>query len=156
MTQAEKFDPYTFLAQLRLGKEGDANHAKRANLDAPISTNSTTSTGQPPKSEIAARPEDAAIQPFSPSSRMVRAEGRKTVVGRGKEPGFPGSQKSDVEAYAEALRLHGPCGYGGIAAALGWGVGRASVAEIELRKAGRIVYPDKTGRGWLVEKGEPE
>lgn len=156
VTRAEKFDPYAFLEKLRLEKERDANHAKRANLNVPISTNSTTSTGLPPKSEIDTPPEGGAIRPADPSSRMAGAEERKTAAGRGKEPGSPGSRKSDEEAYADALRLHGPCGYGGIAAALGWGAGRASVAEIELRKAGRIVYPDKTGRGWLVEKGEPK
>lgn len=156
MTQAAKFDPYAFLEKLRSEEAGDANHAKRANLDVPISTNSTTSTGLPPKPEINVRLKGGAIQPANPSSRIVRAEGRKTAATRDKEPGFPGSRKSDVEAYADALGLHGPCGYGGIAVALGWGAGRASVAEIELRKAGRIVYPDKTGRGWLVEKEEPE
>ena len=155
MTQAAKFDPYAFLEKLRLEREGDASHAKRANLDAPISTNSTTSTGHPPKSEIATLPECGTIQPAGPLSRLAW-KGPKPAAGRTSEPECPGAGRSDAEAYADALRLHGPCGYGGIAAALGWGAGRASVAEIELRKADRIVYPDKTGRGWLVEKGEPE
>lgn len=64
-------------------------------------------------------------------------------------------QPGDVEAYADALRLHGPCGYGGIASALGWGMSRASAAEAELRKAGRIAY-DKTGRGTLIEEGRTD
>lgn len=156
MTQPAKFDPYALLEKLRLEKEGDANHAKRANLDIPISTNSTNSTVLPPKSEITAHLQGGVIQPINSSPRIVRAVGRKTAAGREKEPREPGSRKSDVEAYADALRVHGPCGYGGIAAALGWGAGRASVAEIQLRTAGRIVYPDKTGRGWLIEKGGPE
>lgn len=156
MTQPAKFDPYAFLEKLRLEKDDDANHAKRANLVIPFSTNSTNSTGLPPKSEVTAHLRVGVVQPINSSSRIVRVEGQKTAAGREKEPGEPGSRKSDVEAYADALRLHGPCGYGGIAAALGWGAGRASVAEIQLRKAERIVYPDKTGRGWLVEKGGPE
>lgn len=153
--QATKFDPYAFLEKLRSDEGGDANHAQGAKRDNSISTNSTTSTGLPPNAEIAALPKDGAIQPTDLPTGMAAKEARRTAAGRNKEPGFPGSRKSDAETYADALRLHGPCGYGGIAAALGWGAGRASVAEIELRKAGRIVYPDKTGRGWLVEKGEP-
>lgn len=156
MPQAGKFDPYALLAQLRLEDERDANQANCANLGTTISTISANSTRQPTQSEITARPADAAKKPASPSSRMLRAEGRKTAVSGGKEPILPGSRKSDVEVYADALRLHGPSGYGGLAAVLGWGVGRASLAEIELRKTGRIIYPDKTGRGCLAGEGEPE
>ncbi|RVG89295.1 hypothetical protein [Sinorhizobium meliloti] len=57
-----------------------------------------------------------------------------------------------MEAYAQALRQHGPCGYGPMARVLGWEMTRTGQAEDALRKAGRIVY-DRTGRGWLVEKG---
>lgn len=56
----------------------------------------------------------------------------------------------DVEAYAEALREIGPCGYGVVAVFLGWGATRAGRAETELRMSGRIVY-DATGRGRLRE-----
>jgi len=152
VTQAAKFDPYAFLENLRSEEGGDANHAKRDNLDALTSTNSTISTGLPPKSEVVTLPEGGAIQPAA----LPRLERPKPVAGRTSEPECSGVGKSDAEAYANALRLHGPCGYGAIAAALGWGAGRASVAEIELRKAGRIVYPDKTGRGWLVKKAGVE
>lgn len=153
MRKAEKFDPYALLEKLQMEKGGGANYAKRANLDAQISTNSTISTERLPESDIAAPPECGTIQPAVPTFCLAPPV-PKPVVSRTSERACLGAGKGDAEAYADALRLHGPCGYGGIATALGWGAGRASVAEIELRKAGRIVYPDKTGRGWLVEKGE--
>lgn len=56
----------------------------------------------------------------------------------------------DAEAYVEALRQVGPCGYGVVATFLGWGATRAGNAEMELRLAGRIVY-DSSGRGKLTE-----
>lgn len=59
------------------------------------------------------------------------------------------SPKSDTELYADALWKIEPCGYGPVAVFLGWGAGRASAAECELRQAGRIAY-DHTGRGRLV------
>ncbi len=62
-------------------------------------------------------------------------------------------QPGDAWAYAKALRHEGPCGYGAIATTLGWSASRASAAESELRKAGRIQY-DHTGRGTVVEIGE--
>ncbi|MCO5083865.1 MAG: hypothetical protein M9955_19685 [Rhizobiaceae bacterium] len=59
-------------------------------------------------------------------------------------------QKSDAELYAEALRRIQPCGYGPVAAFLGWGMTRAANAETVLREAGRIRY-DHTGRGVFVD-----
>jgi hypothetical protein len=58
--------------------------------------------------------------------------------------------KSDAELYAGALRRIQPCGYGPVAAFLGWGMTRAANAETVLREAGRIRY-DHTGRGVFVD-----
>lgn len=66
------------------------------------------------------------------------------------EAGQAISPKTDAEAYADALREIGPCGYGPIAVYLGWGATKAGQVEVELRQAGRIIY-DNTGRGRLVE-----
>jgi len=60
------------------------------------------------------------------------------------------AHKSDAELYAGALRRIQPCGYGPVAAFLGWGMTRAANAETVLREAGRIRY-DHTGRGVFVD-----
>jgi hypothetical protein len=62
--------------------------------------------------------------------------------------------RSDAELYAEALRQIQPCGYGPIAAFLGWGMTRAANAEAALREAGSIKY-DRTGRGEFVGRPIP-
>jgi hypothetical protein len=151
VTPTAKFDPYDFLEKLRSGEGGHANHAKRANSHKTASTNSTISTGLPPKSEIASPPDGETIRLGALPSRFVREEEAEPVAGRALQTKYSGAEQRDLEAYADALRLHGPCGYGVIASALGWGAGRAGAAEIELRKAGRLNYPDKTGRGRLVK-----
>lgn len=74
---------------------------------------------------------------------------------RDRNPSASGSSSqvaSDEETYAVALRTHGPCGYGVVAQVLGWGATRAGQVEESLRLQGRLAY-DRTGRGWLVERG---
>ncbi|MCO5139284.1 MULTISPECIES: hypothetical protein [unclassified Shinella] len=62
--------------------------------------------------------------------------------------------KTDAELYIDALRIIGPCGYGGVGSFLGWGMTRAGQVEEEVRKAGLIRY-DRTGRATVVEAGKP-
>lgn len=83
----------------------------------------------------------------------AKAEVIDFLTGKRREPEFLDAMKADAENYAVALRLHGPSGYGPLARVLGWGMTRTAQAEAELRRQGRVVY-DRTGRGWLVEKGD--
>lgn len=88
--------------------------------------------------------------PQNPRNPVARGfEGFEGAVSSANE-NIPGLSKPlpDAEAYVEALRQIGPCGYGAVAAFLGWGATRAGKAETELRLAGRIAY-DSTGRGRL-------
>lgn len=61
--------------------------------------------------------------------------------------------KNDAELYIDALRVIGPCGYGGVGSFLGWGMTRAGQVEAEVRLAGLIKY-DRTGRAMVVETTE--
>lgn len=90
--------------------------------------------------------ERAAILEYD--AGLCRADAERQAAA---ETGHRPEPKSDAEAYLDALREIGPCGYGPVAVFLGWGAGRASAAEIELRQAGRIVY-DRTGRGKPAEQ----
>jgi hypothetical protein len=56
--------------------------------------------------------------------------------------------QSDMDLYAEALRIHDPMSYGHAVGALGWAATRAGQAETDLRKAGRIEF-NKIGRAVL-------
>ncbi|MBB2840200.1 UNVERIFIED_ORG: hypothetical protein GGE64_003967 [Rhizobium etli] len=58
--------------------------------------------------------------------------------------------RSDMDLYAEALRIHGPMSYGQAMDVLGWGATRAGQAETDLRKDGRIEF-NRLGRA--VYKG---
>ncbi|MGR9312156.1 hypothetical protein ACU8MX_22395 [Rhizobium leguminosarum] len=63
---------------------------------------------------------------------------------------------SDMDLYAEALRIHGPMSYGQAMGVLGWGGTRAGQAQSNLRKAGRIEF-NKLGRAVLLDqRGEPQ
>lgn len=55
---------------------------------------------------------------------------------------------SDMDLYAEALRIHGPMSYGQAMGVLGWGGTRAGQAQSNLKKAGRIEF-NKLGRAVL-------
>lgn len=61
----------------------------------------------------------------------------------------PVPQPGDPEAYAEALRAHGPMSYGMAMRVLGWGGTRAGQAETALRAAGRITL-NNHGRAVLT------
>ena len=61
----------------------------------------------------------------------------------------PVPQPGDPEAYAEALRAHGPMSYGMAMRVLGWGGTRAGQAETALRAAGRITL-NNPGRAVLT------
>lgn len=61
------------------------------------------------------------------------------------------SLQSDMDLYAEALRLHGPMSYGQAMDVLGWGATRTGSAETDLRKAKRIEF-NKLGRAVLVDR----
>lgn len=91
----------------------------------PTAANAATAAGPKPKSEV--------------------LQGGNVVVLAERS-----AAKPDVEHYADALRLIGPCGYGPVAVLLGWGATRAADAEVELRQQGRVVY-DRTGRGRLAD-----
>ena len=56
---------------------------------------------------------------------------------------------TDAELYAEALASGEPTSYSGVAARLAWDLGRAALAEAEVRRAGKIKY-DNVGRGRLL------
>lgn len=60
--------------------------------------------------------------------------------------------QSDMDLYAEALRVHGPMSYGQAMDVLGWGATRAGSAEADLRRAGRIEF-NKLGRAALRDWG---
>lgn len=60
--------------------------------------------------------------------------------------------RSDMDLYADALRVHGPMSYGQAMDALGWGATRAGQAETDLRKAGRIEF-NRLGRAVLKNNG---
>lgn len=60
--------------------------------------------------------------------------------------------EGDLDAYAAALRSHGPMSYGQAMDVLGWGATRAGKAEQALRHAGRITF-NRLGRAVLVEDG---
>jgi len=61
----------------------------------------------------------------------------------------PVPQPGDPEAYAEALRVHGPMSYGMAMRVLGWGATRAGQAETTLRAAGCITL-NNHGRAVLT------
>lgn len=56
---------------------------------------------------------------------------------------------SDMEAYADALRQHGPASYGMMMRRMDWGGTRAGQAEAALRAAGRITF-NELGRAILT------
>lgn len=58
--------------------------------------------------------------------------------------------QSDMDLYAEALRVHGPMSYGQAMDVLGWGATRAGEAETRLQKAGRIEF-NRLGRAALKD-----
>ena len=60
-------------------------------------------------------------------------------------------QPGDMDAYAAALRMHGPMSYGMAMGVLGWGGTRAGQAEQDLLAAGRIRF-NAAGRAVLVEE----
>lgn len=90
--------------------------------------------------------ERAAILEYNADLSRADAERQAAMETRQIRPVSP---QTDAELYADALRQIEPCGYGPVAVFLGWGAGRASAAECELRQAGKIAY-DHTGRGRLV------
>ncbi|SEH78482.1 hypothetical protein SAMN05216228_1008120 [Rhizobium tibeticum] len=59
--------------------------------------------------------------------------------------------RTDMDLYAEALRLHGSMSYGQAMDVLGWGATRAGSAETDLRKAGRIEF-NRLGRAVLIDR----
>lgn len=61
----------------------------------------------------------------------------------------PAPRPGDPEAYAEALRVHGPMTYGMAMRVLGWGGTRAGQAETALRAAGRVTL-NQDGRAVLT------
>lgn len=63
---------------------------------------------------------------------------------------LPCQHRSDMDLYADALRLHGPMSYGMAMERLRWGATRAGQAETALREAGRIRF-NKQGRAVLLE-----
>jgi len=133
-----------------VGFVGDASSHNQKNSDAPEAFLSVLSVPVSGKSENSqpdphAYEERAAILEYDAGLCRSDAERQAAV-----ETGYQPEPKSDAEAYLDALREIGPCGYGPVAVFLGWGAGRASAAEIELRQAGRIVY-DRTGRGKPAE-----
>lgn len=89
--------------------------------------------------------ERAAVLEYDGGLRRDEAE-----QAAGVRPEPIAAPKSDAELYAEALRRIQPCGYGPVAAFLGWGMTRAANAETVLREAGRIRY-DHSGRGVFVD-----
>lgn len=115
-----------------------------------------TDVSEPAGTEIAPSRPDLRAPSHRPDAKVSdRRPSSHNVVAFNPHHGTWEPQPGDAEAYANALRFHGPCGYGGIATALGWSVSRASAAEAELRKSGRIAY-DKTGRGTLTEEGKSD
>src|SRR5689334_13366392 len=54
----------------------------------------------------------------------------------------------DAKLYIEALSKIAPTSYGGVAAVLGWDIGRAALAAAEVGRAGLLTY-DNAGRGRL-------
>lgn len=106
-------------------------------LTVPVSGNCENSPPDPDAFE-----ERLAILEYD--AGLSRAEAEQLAIA-----GDDTAPKTDAELYADALRQIEPCGYGPVAVFLGWGAGRASAAECELRQAGRLAY-DNTGRGRLV------
>ncbi|MBN9241911.1 MAG: hypothetical protein J0I98_03875 [Mesorhizobium sp.] len=133
-----------------VGFVGAASAHTQNNPDAPeafLSVLSVPVSGESKNSQLDldAVEERAAILEYDDG--LHRAEAERQVAA---EIGYSAPPKPDADLYADALRQIGPCGYGPVAVFLGWGAGRASAAEIELRQADRIVY-DRTGRGRPAE-----
>lgn len=132
------FEGFEGAASDNLANFSDDAVALLGGLSVPVSGKSENLHPDPDAHE-----ERAAILEYD--AGLSRAEADRLAMA-----GDDAAPKSDAELYAEALRRIQPCGYGPVAAFLGWGMTRAANAETVLREAGRIKY-DHTGRGVFVD-----